>query len=95
MTTCRTSLFYRQFLPYYAGLRKYYNRVTAAYNPLTVARTGPWPAAARVAKRTQGIRDYTAAGHREHTGIGGRGQRQGSTVHNLDKLAADGTAAQA
>jgi len=35
------------------------------------------------------------AGHHDSLGIGGRDRRQGSTVHNLDKLVADGAAAQA
>ncbi len=53
------------------------------------------PAAARAATLTQGIRGYVAAGHHGNTGIGGRSKRQGRAVHNLDKLAVHGAAAQA
>ena len=75
---------FRRHMPYYGSLQSDYGGLQVTYSSPD-----------RAAKRTQGIRGYMAAGHHENTGIGGRGRRQGSTVHDLDKLAADGAAAQA
>ncbi len=75
---------FRRHTPYYGSLQSDYGRLQVTYSSPD-----------RAAKRTQGIRDYMAAGHHGNTGIGGRGRSQGSTVHNLDKLAADGAAARA